>query len=307
MFDQFMKDVCGNNEALESILLEFTGYILANKSCSFDKSLILTGEGSNGKSTFMKVLKKLVGAGNYSVISTGDFSKETHRQGIDGKLFNLFEETPSHSFLEGGLFKNLSTGGEHVVRKLYKNPYTIENTCKFVFTCNKLPMTKDLSHGFFRRLQIVPFNQKFEGKRKDRYIAEKLYKELPGIFNKCLRAYASLIARGDFVVTQAVEDVVTDYKLEQDNIASWMDECVVFDEIDKDDQDRAKHAKLSDMYSEYKIYCDVSNEKPYTKNGFSRRLSSLIKDIAVRRTLMRFGDTPHRVLMNTRVIGNQNI
>ena len=48
---------------------------------------------------------------------------------------------------------------------------------------NAFPKVTDLSHGFLRRLVIIPFRRIFKTDANSRYDREELLKELPGVFN----------------------------------------------------------------------------------------------------------------------------
>lgn len=222
-FDKFLLDICQGDPTLVEILLEFAGYALSNDTCWPQKALVLTGVGENGKSTFMNILRLLAGAGTYMSLPLSELSKEGNRQLLDGKLFNMAEETPTKSLLESSLFKNLVSGGETSVRQLYKRPYIMRNKAKLIFACNELPQTSDLTHGFFRRLIIVPFGATFSHERgnRDDFIEAKLAAELPGIFNRCIEGYHTLRTRRKFAESGASTTALNSYQLESNNVKRW--------------------------------------------------------------------------------------
>jgi putative DNA primase/helicase len=88
------------------VLLEFMGYCLSGISPAIgQKALIMLGAGSNGKSVFIDVLKHLAGKNNYSTLSMGkDINNTEQRQQLDGKLFNVSEEAPTNSMVDGSIF-----------------------------------------------------------------------------------------------------------------------------------------------------------------------------------------------------------
>lgn len=269
-FETFLEEVTGGSKELASVLIEFAGYSFSNDECWAEKALIMTGDGSNGKSTLMNVYKALAGKENYASLTLADLKAETNRQQLDGRLFNLAEETPTYAMAESSLFKNLVTGGETTVKMLYKQPYTIANKCKLMFACNELPKTKDTTRGFFRRLLIVPFKKEFEGAAKDPFLKTKLFQELPGIFNLVIKAYKELYARGRFVEGDTLKQELENYRRELDNVESWYD-----DHVDDTAPDTCE-AQASKMYSSYKFYVEERGEKPEAYTTFCRRLAKLV-------------------------------
>jgi P4 family phage/plasmid primase-like protien len=276
-FEKFLDEVTGGSHELSAVLIEFAGYCFSNDECWAEKSLIMTGEGSNGKSTFMNVLRALAGKENYASLTLSDLKAETNRQQLDGRLFNLAEETPTYAMAESSLFKNLVTGGETTVKMLYKQPYTIANKCKLMFACNELPKTKDTTKGFFRRLLIVPFNREFEGAAKDPFLKEKLMSELPGIFNIVIRGYKRLHSQGRFTVSSAIDMEIKKYRLELDSVEAWLRDCVEVTE-----PTGKVESAIIDMYTDYKFWIDSRGEKPEAYITFAKRLSKLIPNYGER-------------------------
>lgn len=279
-FQQFLHEITGGNDSLSSVLIEFAGYAFSNDECWAEKAMIMVGEGSNGKSTFINVLKELAGSENYSGLTLNELRKETNRAHIDGTLFNLAEETPTNAMTESTFFKNAVTGGDILIRQLYKQGYTIPNRCKLMFACNELPDTRDCSKGFFRRLLVVPFNETFEGSTKDSFLKHKLFKELPGIFNIILEGYKNLKRQGKFTVSNDMDQEIEDYRLEMDSVAMWSNDSVTV--LSRKDQGSSV---LSKMYDSYKYAVERKGGYPLPYIKFSRRLGKLIpkyKDRCIR-------------------------
>ena len=270
-FENFLIQIMKGRTDLIQVILEFFGYCLSSEDCWAHKSMIFTGEGSNGKSTLMDVLKEVAGKANYSTLTFKDINNEASRRMIDGKLFNLSEETPTYAIMESSLYKNMISGGEITVKMLYKQPYAIKNKAKIIFAANELPRTKDTSRGFFRRLLIVPFDKLFEGDNKDPFIKEKLLTELPGILNLILEGHKRLREQKRFTESKTIEAQIKAYQLELDSVQSWFKRCVTTKDVGSGiDQ------SLSTLYGNYKIYADEIGEKPEPESTFARRLKRIL-------------------------------
>jgi putative DNA primase/helicase len=277
-FEKFLREIMCDREDLVHVLMEYAGYCFSNDTCWTQKALIMTGEGANGKSTLMSVLRGLAGKENYASLGLADLKAETNRQQLDGRLFNLAEETPTYAMSESSLFKNLVSGGETTVKMLYKQPYTIANKCKLMFACNELPKTKDTTKGFFRRLLIVPFDRVFEGQDRDDFLEEKLIAELPGIFNLVIAGYHRLKQTRRFTEAKAIDLEIKKYRLEVDTVHAWYR-----DNVDHS-AGESFQALVSKMYGAYKFFTEERGEKPETLISFARRLSKLVPDYEKRQT-----------------------
>ena len=275
IFDAFLDDVMLQRQDLVTTLLEYGGYCFSNDECWAQKALIMTGEGSNGKSTYMDVLKALAGKSNCSTLTLSDLKSETSRKMLDGKLFNLAEETPTYAMSESSIFKNLVSGGETTVKTLYKQPYSIANKAKLLFACNELPKTKDTTRGYFRRLLIVPFDNKYEKHNKDSFIKKKLLTELPGIFNRIIAAYKTLLDRQGFLESSTLDAELNEYRTDLDTVKAWYEECV--DHSLKCD-DETHIASIHNLYASYRGHAETAGEKPETRATVARRLKYLMPE-----------------------------
>lgn len=276
-FTKFLNEVTVGDESLQAVLLEFAGYCFSNDDCWAAKTLILTGDGANGKSTFLNVLFSLAGQGNYSVLSLESLRSETSRQALDGKLFNASEETPTYSLMDSSAFKNCISGGMIQMRQLYKTAYIVHNRTKFVFACNELPVNRDTSQGLFRRLLIVPFTAVFEGSKRDSKLQDKLTAELPGIFNMVLNGFRNLEAQKEFTHSQTIIEQVRDYRTISDMV-----EMFVTDTMTVNGMSEEHVSRVSMLYSNFKFFSEERGFKPENFNTFAKRLRRLIPDFELR-------------------------
>lgn len=270
-FDQFLKEVTLDDSELAKVLLEFMGYALSGMDASIgQKALILTGDGSNGKSVFMDVLKYLAGKENYATLSMGsEINKLENRYQLDGKLFNVSEETPNNSMMDSTVFKALVAGGEVQARKLYCDAYSLKNNAKLIMACNELPDTKDMSHGMFRRLLIAPFNARFSPKTAgyDPMIREKLFAEASGIMNRCLQHLLEFRDKKQFSDSIAMDKQLQDYADTNSDIVRFIDDAV--------EPTNGKYVPTLELYQQYKLDCELQGERPRNYRNFCKRLRAI--------------------------------
>lgn len=281
-FEAFMLSIMDGRTDLVNVLLEFFGYAFSNDECWAEKALIMTGDGANGKSTLMHVLKALSGEANCSKLTLKDLHVEAARKMLEGKLFNIAEETPTAAMTESSLFKNLVSGGDTTVKVLYKQPYTIANKTKLMFACNELPRTRDVTRGYFRKLLICPFDKRFEGAAKDPFIKAKLMTELPGIFNLVIEGYRRLKKQLEFSASTAVEKAIEEYKDDLDNVKTWLGDCATLLEMPKTGPHDVA-VPLSKLYSSYSMYAESRGDRPEPQTTFARRLRHLVPDYEKRK------------------------
>lgn len=289
VFDKFLLEVMDARPELGETLLEFAGYSLSGDRCWATKSLFLSGHGRNGKSTMIKVLQAIAGVGNFSSIGLRELSKNTSRKLLDGKLFNLCEETPTTGFFESEMLKSLVGGGMMTVKTLYQQEYEILNKTKFIYSCNELPQSKDTSYGFFRRLLIVPFERHFMGIDDDPFIEEKMLKELPGIFNQMIAGYKKMRARLGFIDHDVLKAAREEYQEDVDSISHWLATCVEVKTLDP--QNLGSPLSSRTLYAHYSGFTDSEGDRAEKQTTFAKRLAMLLKskynDGKLRRTKVK--------------------
>lgn len=302
-WDKFLNEVTRGSAELQAMLLEFMGYAISNDSCWAQKALILDGEGRNGKSTFIAVLRALAGKGNYSALTVGDLNKEANRQMLDGKLFNIAEETPTKGMVDSSIFKAIVGGGEVQVRQLYKSPYILRNRAKLIFACNALPDSKDTTPAFFRRLLIAPFRETFSHTKgnRDPQIEEKLLAELPGIFNQAIQGYKTLVKNQQFSYSRESKEALDEYQHAIDPMLDWVDEAIETHPLGNGMDD--KFNSLSEMYQEYKRHMEANGFEPLNNKHFGRKLSGMIEDYRKRIVSKRIDGVPHKLIRATSLYG----
>lgn len=277
-FDVFMREITCDREDLSNVLMEYAAYSFSGMPYIYHKALMMTGEGSNGKSTFISVLKKLAGTDSFSSLMLNELDHEYKRAYMVGKLFNVAEETPVKSLGDSSWFKVLSAGGSYMAREIYKKPVNVvSNRTKLIMACNELPDMTDFSEGFVRRLLIAPFDAKFSSREDnqpgaiaDTGLEEKLTSELSGIFNRIIEAYHRLQDQKGFTSSKIVKDAVKVYMDTQNTVFNWFHESVEFS------WEKVEWCEsASNMYRMYVDWCRPMAIKPVTTTKFGMEIGRL--------------------------------
>jgi putative DNA primase/helicase len=295
-FEKFLHQVtCGDSD-LGNVLMEFAGYAFSGDFPWNAKVLVLTGEGSNGKSTFIDVLRELAGPNNHSDLDWKDMKNQATLQLMDGKLFNLAEEAPTHALSDSTFFKNVSGGGKITINVKYKQPYSIRNKTKLIFACNELPKSEDTTKGYFRRFLIVPFQAEFleEKGTADTDMRSKLFSELPGIFNLVRQGYERLCQSKRFTQAGAAKKKLEEYRLEIDHATRWILENMKVLPLNGG----CKYSVISEVYQTYRMEMLNTGEKPVTAVGFGKKMSKVIPEYESRVKPKKIDAKVQRVLLD---------
>lgn len=156
------KISCGDAQ-IRKILEECIGYCFFREN-ELSKSFILTGQGANGKSTFLDLVEWVLGRENYVSLDLDELSEKFSTTTIFGKLANIGDDI-SDEFLQGkaiSQFKKIVSGNDIKAENKGQDVYFFKPTVKLLFSANELPRVRNKGfEAIKRRLVIIPFNAKF--------------------------------------------------------------------------------------------------------------------------------------------------
>lgn len=251
----------------QDVLMEFIGYIFLKLNLA--KGLILLGTGANGKSVINTIVEKIVGSENmcgYTLPKLCDSNGYT-RAVLSNKMVNFSDEIGKGKY-DHDTWKKLVSGGHIEARLPYGIPFMLENNCKFIFNANILPIAEG-THGFFRRMIIIPFNVTISEEEQDIELADKICStDLPGIFNLVLEGMMRLVTKKRFTQSTIIDSMVSKYKKESDSVSLFIEDeqWIVSTENSR---------LLKDFYSLYRQYCNENGSFPLSNRKFSERLKLL--------------------------------
>jgi putative DNA primase/helicase len=242
-------------------LQEFAGYCLT-PSTAFEKCLLLLGPGADGKSTFLKILRELVGAENCAAVSFPDLEDQFQRSSLYGKLLNISTEVGAKA-IESQYFKAITSGDPLNAAFKHRNSFEFCPTCKLAFAANRLPRVLDNSDGYFRRLLPVQFKRQFIDDY-DPELFDKLKGELSEIFSWAIEGLHRLWDQKGFTNCDETKRLLLDYRRGNNPVLGYIeDRCALGEEYE---------VPKRDLYQDYKSYCGMSGFQIMNIENFFREL-----------------------------------
>ncbi|MDZ4627084.1 DNA primase family protein [Bacillus cereus] len=268
--DKTFNKIAVNDKKIRSILEEILGYILFRRN-EFAATFILTGDGSNGKSSYLKIIRKLIGSDNASSLDLNELDQRFKTAELFGKLANIGDDIGKGYIKESSIFKKLSTGETLNVERKGKDPFDFTNYAKLIFSANEMPRINDFSDGLGRRLQIVPFKAKFTPNDDDYdpFITDKLLSDesMQYVLNLALKSLKRLLVEKKFTKSKAVEDELIKYQEENNPIISF---------VNNEDVE-LERAVVGDVYLQYKVYCAENGFQSVSNVNFSKQVTQLFR------------------------------
>jgi P4 family phage/plasmid primase-like protien len=226
--------------ALELVIFlqRFFGYTLTG-STREQCFIILHGDGSNGKSTLLNVLRALL----------GDYCKQTKPDTLMQKKFGegisndvamlrgarmvTAIETNEGRQLDEAKIKEMTGGDPVTARFLRKEFFTFTPEYKIFLATNHKPQIQGMDNGIWRRVRLVPFDVQFWNAAKgetgpahleaDKELEDKLKGELPGILNWAVQGCMDWQRYG-LPAPKRVIDATAEYRVEQDPLETFLSE-----------------------------------------------------------------------------------
>ncbi len=259
-----------------ALLQEFLGASLIGQAPRFDKCLIFTGSGSNGKSTLLDIIQLLVS--NYSSIPPQKWEDEYYVAMLDGKLLNLVSEMPETKLVHSEQFKAIVSGESVVARSPYELPQRIRPVAGHVFAANELPPADDNADGFWRRFFVIGFNKVFPPGKTRHQIREEIMPEVPGIIRWCLDGAVRLLNQGEYSQPDSHKTTLETWREESDSVAAWAKYSVKPLKVPQDDVStwlKREGFISSSARNFYVNWCNQEGYKPVGARKFRRRMEAL--------------------------------
>lgn len=270
-WERFLHEVLNDDAELVTFMRRALGYTLTGdlrEDCWFG----CHGSGSNGKSTLFKVLHLIFGDYGYvapfSLVERGN--EGGSRRDFDIAYLQNMRFVMASETREGGAWdeerlKRLSGGDPLHAEIKHGAEFEFLPTHKLWFMFNHQPRVRDHSVGFWRRVRLIPFNQKFDESNRDATLDSKLESELEGIFSWIVQACIEWQKFG-MATPRAVLAASHRYEIDEDPLSSFIARHLSLD---------GSGFQLAHAYGLYKEWCKSEFvDHPLGKNRFGALLES---------------------------------
>lgn len=269
LVDKILDNLSCNDPAIRSLLEECIGYCFYRHS-EMSKAFILIGEKSNGKSTFLDLVKAVLGEENVSSLDLKELGDRFSTSMMFGKLANIGDDI-GDDFMQGNkvaTFKKVASGNYMKAERKGQDPFNFSPYVKLLFSANRIPRMKDKTGAVLRRLVIIPFNAVFTRSEKgyDPYIKYKIiddprameYLVLLGV-----RGLQRILNHLEFTQSDKVDAELEAYEEENNPVLAFIKDVGV---------DEIVHEETDMVYKRYTVFCHDNNYQSLSKNLFSKEI-----------------------------------
>lgn len=268
---EWLRDLTGDEKSAQH-LMEIIGYCFYRSYAPFQTITILQGSGENGKSTFLDFLTKVIGKDNTSNMTLQELGNKQNRfagANLFQKEANLFADVDSEFLKSTGLLKAL-TGGDRLSAEFKgKDHFMFVNFAKLIFSANELPAFNDFTHGFERRLYVVPFDCVIDESFKTKHDLKAIEKEIPLFATYCIRMFKEALDRKELTVSDKMNQAKDKWLKESNHIMRFIEEKCRID-MESSEGDSSKT-----IYEEYQKFCYQESLRELSQPKFSKQLEKM--------------------------------
>jgi len=257
---KFIEDIVDGED--RKLLIQVPAQALM-QNANYQLSYLCTGDGANGKSTYIKMLKELVGMNSTTSVSLQELIENRFATAnLQGKLLNLYADLPKTSLKDTGKFKILTGGDQITAEKKFADSFLFENKAVFVFSANELPSVDDGTFAFWRRWAVIEFPHKF--KVSNKFIENLITPEnLSGFLNLVIKDMERIEEEG-LIRSSKVEEIMELWKMRSNSSYAF-----IKTRLQKSSKDSIPKNLL---WAEYNKYCVDNDFTEMSKIRFKQQL-----------------------------------
>lgn len=270
--DKTLNKIACNDPQIRALLEEAIGYCFYRRN-ELGKAFILTGDKSNGKSTFLSMVQYLLGDENISSLDLKELGDRFKTAEMFGKLANIGDDISDEFIANPAIFKKLVTGERVSAERKGQNPFEFNNYSKLLFSSNNIPRIKDKTGAVQRRLTIIPFDARFSADDPDfnPYIKHLLKTDevMEYLINLGIAGLKRVLLNRKFTGSTKVQKAMDEYEENNNPIIGFFREC-------EDEEFQIENEPTNVVYKRYQEYCLANSLQPMSNIEFSKQVNRIL-------------------------------
>ncbi len=253
-YDKWIEEMVPDADD-RAFLDELMGYCLI-PSTELQKAVILVGPTATGKSTWLELLRKLVGEQNccfhpLSTLMVNRFAKAD----LTSKLVNICGDIDAQVMGLAGTaqFREWVSGAVGAVERKFQAHSAARFQARLVFSANALPTSKDPAvEAILRRLHLVSFDQKIQ--KADDSVGRAILGDVDGVLARhAIPGLHRLLESKEFTQSTKSKELLADYRASFNPLLTFTSRCLRWiaggSQVD--------HPRTNSLYKTFSDYCKI--------------------------------------------------
>jgi P4 family phage/plasmid primase-like protien len=229
LLDATLERMARGDGCVLADMQQVIGMCMARTASRLAVCPVLMGGGSNGKSTFIRLLQRTVGAENISAMQPDELPQRFQMLNLLGKTANLGDDIKGGylDMKECKTIKSVSTGDIVTSDVKGNDTVTFSPYATMVFSCNAFPRLADTTDGMMRRFFPIPFTARFDRSDPDfdPAIGEKLDTE-ECLERACVMGIEGLrlVLADGMVPNEQSEAILASIRTDSSTVLQWLED-----------------------------------------------------------------------------------
>ena len=268
---KFLNEIFEDDQDVIDYIQRVMGYAMTadmSERCMF----VLIGDGMNGKSVFLDVMRNIFGS--YATTSNINIllDKKSQNQAnmgdvarLNGMRCVITNEAELTDKLKESAIKTITSGNDNITaRFLYGKEFEFTPISKIFMSSNYKPRIMGTDLGIWSRIKMIMFHRTFDENTQDKHLKDKLMTEASEILGWAIAGNVEWQKQG-LNEPEKFKSAKREYRSEMDIVQKWVDENCVIDENARE--------KAMDLFDNFSIYAQRNKEYQLTNTMFGRNLS----------------------------------
>lgn len=264
----FLDQIMAGDPEMVAYLQRVAGYCLTGMTVE-RVMFILFGAGRNGKSTFLEVLRYVLG--DYASGTPASTIMSQRNKGIPndiarlkGARFVSASETSEGAEIDEAFVK-VATGGDTITaRFLNAEFFDFRPQFKILLATNHKPSIKGTDPAVWDRIHLIPFLVRIPDDQVDKGLRDRLVAEADGILRWAIEGCRIWRQLDSLAPPTKVREATDEYRLDEDVLRLFLeDRCTV---------GRGFAASAKSLYEAYQEWSKAHGEDALSQTKFGRRL-----------------------------------
>lgn len=275
--DKTLDKLACYDDSIRDLLEEVIGYTFYRRN-ELRKAFILTGDKNNGKSTYLDMIKTLLGDENTSALDISELDQQFKTAELFHKLANIGDDIGDGYIPNPAIFKKLVSGERINVERKGQDPFDFNSYAKLLFSANDVPRIKDKSGAVQSRLIIIPFNAVFSVNDPDfdPYVKYKLRKPecMEYLIQVGLDGLKRVLKYQRFTESEKVQKELTEYEEFNNPILLFFKENI-----------KIENEPTNNVHQKYTEFCISNGFSPLSNIEFSKQVKKRLHMKIVNKTI----------------------
>jgi len=268
--DNVLNNLACHDSYTRELLEEVAGYVMYRRN-ELRKAFIFTGLAAAGKSTYLDMIKTMLGDENTVALDLKELGDRFKTSEIFGKLAIIGDDIGDEFIPNPAIFRKLTSGDRVNVEKKGKDPFDFNSYAKPLFSANDIPRIKDKSGAVKSRLIIVPFKAEFSANDPnfDPYIKYKLREPecMEYLIRIGIQGLKNVLKNRKFTISEEMQQKMDEYEENNNPVLLFF----------KEEEPEIENQTTAGVYRKYQAFCLANSFTPLSNIEFSKQVKKTYK------------------------------